>query len=327
MKKLFITKQIPEAALQVLKSYDFDIHIHSGDNIRSTEELIEHCLQYHAVLTASTHVLDKDFFTRCAHLKGVALTSVGYDNVDIRSATRVGVPVSNTPGVLSNATADIGLLLMLSVSRKAFYMHRAIVEGQWEANQLSGKLGIELYGKTLGIFGLGRIGLELARKCRALFQMKIIYHNRNRKTEAERELDAQYVSFEDLLQNSDVLSVHANLSDATRGIFSLEAFSQMKPGAIFINTSRGPLHNETDLITALNNKLIWGAGLDVTHPEPMKADNPLLQMENVCILPHLGSATIETRTKMAVMAAENIAAALNDHPMPQAINPQVYTRI
>ncbi len=157
--------------------------------------------------------------------------------------------------------------------------------------------------------------------------MNIIYHNRKPNPRAENELEAKYVSFDNLLAESDVLSVHTNLSDQTKGLFDRSVFNRMKPSSIFINTARGGIHNEADLIEALHNKVIWGAGLDVTQPEPMDRNNPLLFMPSVCVLPHLGSATVETRDKMAIMAAENIIAALHNLPMPQIINPEVYSSV
>ncbi|MCH5716720.1 NAD(P)-binding domain-containing protein [Niabella hibiscisoli] len=181
-----------------------------------------------------------------------------------------------------------------------------------------------MYGKTLGVFGLGNIGYEMAIKCKAAFGMNIIYHNRKPNAKAEQELDATYVSFEELLTQSDVLTLHANLSDTTKGIFNKQAFSKMKSNAIFINTGRGGLHNETDLKEALDAGTIWGAGLDVTNPEPMDKDNPLLTMPNVCILPHIGSATQEARNGMAVMAAKNVIAGLKNEPLPTIVNPDVY---
>jgi lactate dehydrogenase-like 2-hydroxyacid dehydrogenase len=186
-------------------------------------------------------------------------------------------------------------------------------------------LGQDLYGKTLGIFGMGRIGFNLATKCKAYFGMKIIYHNRKPRTEAEQQLGAQYVSFDELLKQSDVLSVHAGLSSETKGLFNIDTFARMKPTSIFVNTARGGLHQEDDLIRALENKTIWGAGLDVTNPEPMDKNNPLLQMPNVCVLPHVGSATVGTRDNMAIKAAENVIAVVKGQPMPNILNPEVYS--
>jgi glyoxylate reductase len=205
-------------------------------------------------------------------------------------------------------------------------MHKTIERGEWNFFEPTKNLGQELYGKTLGVFGLGRIGARVAHKAKAAYSMNIIYHNRSRNEAAEAELGATYVSFEKLLAQSDVITVHTNLSDETKGIFNQHAFAQMKPNAIFVNTARGGIHNEIDLIAALRHQTIWGAGLDVTNPEPMQRDNPLLSMENVCVLPHIGSATQETREKMALMAAQNIIKALQGEKMPQVINAEVYEK-
>ncbi len=325
--KVYITRMIPEAGLHVLRQAGVEVIQYTGKTNIEKEELVQNCQQADALLSVGPNKLDAAFLQACSHLKGIALMSAGYDQVDIQAATDNNIPVSNTPDVLSNATADVAFLLMLAVSRNAFYMHKTIGKKEWSFFEPTANLGIELYGKTLGILGLGRIGMSLAQKCTAAYNMQLIYHNRNRNTNAERTFGARYVSFEQLLQQSDVLSVHANLTPATKNMFNKAAFDQMKPTAIFINTARGALHNEQDLTEALKNQTIWGAGLDVTNPEPMLPDNPLLQMRNVCVLPHIGSATQETRSKMAVVAANNIVAALQGRPMPQVLNNTVYQKI
>jgi glyoxylate reductase len=198
-----------------------------------------------------------------------------------------------------------------------------IIDGKWSHFRPMAHLGFELRGKTLGIFGLGRIGLAMAKRCRGAYGMPVLYTNRNPNAEAERTVQAKKVSFDELLQQSDIVSVHCALSDETRGIFNKNTFSKMKPSAIFINTSRGPVHNEGDLIDALQSGIIWGAGLDVTNPEPMKRDSPLLQMENVAILPHIGSATLEARSEMSRMAATNIIEFYRGNKIPNCINPEV----
>lgn len=240
------------------------------------------------------------------------------------AATKHKVPVSNTPDVLSKATAEIAFLLMLAVSRKAFYNYQKILDGKWKQFEPVADLGIDLNGKTIGIFGLGKIGFEMAKKCKAAFEMNVIYHNRSRNEKAETELGAEYISFDELLQRSDVISMHANLTPETIGVFNKEAFAKMKPTAIFVNTGRGNMHNEEDLKEALDKGIIWGAGLDVTNPEPMDEDNPLLHYPNVCILPHIGSATQETRNAMAELAAKNIIAGLKGEKLPTIVNKDVY---
>ena len=317
--KIFISKKIPKAAIDLLNDHGHILSIYDKEEEISPQELIDYCQKNEALLFSGKNQLDADFFKSCSHLKAMALMSVGYDNVAVDIATAYNIPVSNTPGVLSKATSDIAFLLMLAVSRNAFMMHHFIRDDQWNFANRAENLGIELYGKTLGIFGMGRIGYELAKKAKAVYDMDIIYYSRSQKPELEKELQATYVDFDELVRRSDVISVHSNLSEETEGIFDSEIFRKMKSSAIFINTARGGIHNEKDLITALEQQQIWGAGLDVTDPEPMHPDNPLLKMKNVAVLPHIGSATVETREAMAIMAAKNLIAISEGKKMPQQI--------
>lgn len=323
--KVFITKQIPEVGIRLLKEAGHEITVHPHlDKPIPQETLIEQCKKHDALLVAGFAKIDEHFFKECPNVKVVSLFSVGYDSVDIEAATRNKIPIGNTPDVLSKATADAAFLLMLAVSRKAFYNYKKILVGNWKQFEPTADLGIDLHGKTIGIFGLGKIGFEMARKCKAAFDMNIIYHNRNRNEKAEKELGARHVSFYELLQQSDVVSMHANLTPQTKGIFNKDAFAKMKPTAIFINTGRGNMHNEIDLKEALDKGTIWGAGLDVTHPEPMDKNNPLLLYPTVCVLPHIGSATQETRNAMAELAAKNVIAGLKGEKLPAMVNKEVY---
>lgn len=321
--RIFISRIIPEAGRRLLLQAGHTLTEHAEKRPLSHEELIGACTSQDALLSVGHSRLDDDFFSRCRHLRGVALMSAGYDQVDIAAATHWKIPVSNTPGVLSAATADTAFLLLLAVSRNAFYNYRRIITGNWGFFEPTANLGIELYGKTLGIVGLGKIGADLAHKCKVVYNMRLVYHNRSASRFAAA-LGAEYLSFEELLQTSDVVSVHTDLNPATEGMFNAAAFARMKPGSIFINTARGKIHDERALTQALQSGHLWGCGLDVTHPEPMQPDNPLLTMPRVCILPHIGSATVETRNRMAVMAAENTLAALRGEKMPQVLNPSVY---
>jgi glyoxylate reductase len=319
--KVFITRAIFESGLQKLREAGIEYTQWTEKRDLTQQELIEHAKAHDALLFLGANKLDKDFLNACSHLKVISLHSVGYDKVDIEEAARLNIPVGNTPGVLSKATADTAFLLMLATSRKAFYMHKTIEKGEWGFSDPMANLGKELYGKTLGVFGLGKIGFEMARLCKSAYGMDIIYYNRSNNPEAEQELNARKVSFDELLANSDVLTVHTALTDETRGMFNKEVFNKMKPDAIFINTARGAIHNEDDLAEALEKGIIWGAGLDVTNPEPMKPGNPLLNMPNVCILPHIGSATLETRREMTRLAVENVIAGLKGEPLPNRVLP------
>ena len=322
--KVFISRKIPEAGLQYLR--DAGIHITEWVEKRDLlqEELIAHCENMDGLLSAGGNKIDQKFLEAVRHLKVISLHSAGYDNVDVAAATAIKMPIGNTPGVLSDATADIAFLLMLATSRKAFYMNKTIQQGAWGFFEPTANLGIDIRGKTLGVFGLGKIGFELAKKASAAFGMKIIYHNRGHHAEAEKELNAKWVSFDELLKSSDVLSVNTALTPETKGKFNREVFMKMKANAIFINAARGSIHNEDDLTEALQKGTIWGAGLDVTNPEPMRPDHPLLSMPNVCILPHIGSATEDTRAAMSLLAAKNIVAGLKGERLPFIVNPEVY---
>lgn len=322
-KVVFISSKIPEAGLALLKQDGYQVIEWDSERRINKEELIAHCKDAHALLNARSTQLDEEFFKACSHLEIVSLLSAGYDHVDLAAANNYRVPVTNTPGVLSKATADTAFLLMMAASRKAFFQHKKIINGKWQKNLPTDLLGIELRGKTLGIFGLGQIGLEMGRMCKRALDMEIIYHNRTRNEAAEEILDATWVSFDELLDRSDVISVHSALTADTKGRFNKDVFYRMKSNAIFINTSRGAVHNEMDLISVLEEKRIWGAGLDVTNPEPMSPDNPLLFMENVAVLPHIGSATVETRNEMSLLAAKNIIARFNDEVLLTCLNPEV----
>jgi glyoxylate reductase len=223
--KVFITRIIPEEGMRLLKDAGLKVEVWEEKRPLTKDELIERCLQADALLSVSTKI-DAEFLNACRHLKVIALHSVGYDNVDIEEATELKIPIGNTPGVLSAATADTAFLLMLATSRKAFFLHKQILEGNWGFFEPTANLGIELMGKTLGVFGLGNIGLEMARRCKGAYSMDIIYHNRSRNEAAESELGAVMVSFEELLEKSDVLSVHTSLTPETKGIFNLAAFGK-----------------------------------------------------------------------------------------------------
>lgn len=321
--KVFLNKRIPEIGITIMKENGLEVFIPENDKL-STEEWLQYCQDFDLILNVGFHQFDKNFFDLCPNIKAIALFSVGFDHVDTKEATARKIPIGNTPDVLSVATAETAFLLMQSVARRSSFYFERVKNGEWEDFDPLFALGQELNGKTLGVFGLGRIGFEMAEKCKNAFGMKIIYHNRNLNEEAQRKLEAEYVSFDELVQQSDVLSIHANFKAEQSELFNAKIFDKMKPNSIFINTARGGFQNEKDLYEALINNKIWGAGLDVTNPEPMIKKNPLLQLSNVCVLPHIGSATEEARNGMAKLAAENLVAFSKGKKMPACANEEVY---
>ena len=322
-KRILITRKLPEAAGALLKSAGHRVTQWDHGRDMTKDELRWWAKGHDAILTVGGNVIDEDFMDACPSIRMISLFAVGYDNIDISAATKRGIPVGFTPDSVTHATADVAFLLMQAVSRKMIFQYRRILNGEWRQFEPTGHLGTELRGKTLGVYGLGRIGMEMARRCTGAFGMTVIYHNRNRNAKAEAALPARWVTMDELLSQSDVLSVHCPLNTETRLRFAREEFRRMKRSAIFINTSRGGVHDEPALLEALQNGWIWGAGLDVTNPEPMAADNPLLFMENVVILPHIGSGTSETRDHMANTAAQNIIRFFQSGEVPACVNPQV----
>ena len=322
--RVFSTRIITAAGVQLMQDAGIEVNQWQEKRELSRSELLELCRQHHALILAGPLKIDSEFLDQCRHLKVIALHGVGFDNVDIEAATKLGIPVGNTPGVVDRATAETAFLLMLAVSRKALHNHKRIINGQWSFFEPTANLGIELSAKTLGIFGLGSIGFQMARLCKAAFDMNVLYCNRKPSIVAEQQLGAVRVSFDELLRRSDVLSVHAVLSAETRGLFNEDAFRRMKSSSLFINTARGAIHDETALLAALQNRTIWGAGLDVTSPEPMRPDNPLLNMEFATVLPHIGTSTEETRIRMVTLIARNVIAASRGEAIPFPVNPEVY---
>jgi len=321
--QVLVTRNIPVPGIDMLRQKGFSVTAWPHERPMTDEELVTEARKHNVILCVSADNIGTDFINTCSHLQMISQFAVGYDNINVPLATKLGIPIGYAPGAMNEATADISFGLMIAVARKFFYMHKGILRGEWTYFKPNAHLGIELNNKTLGIFGLGRIGMAMARRCKGAYDMNIIYCNRNVNAEAEKLYGAKRVSFDELLKQSDVISVHSVMSTETREIFNKDAFSKMKTSSIFINTARGGIHNEKDLVDALKRGTIFGAGLDVTNPEPMQIDNPLLHMENVCVLPHIGSATIEARNEMSRMAAENIIQFFKNGTVPNIVNPEV----
>jgi len=317
--KIFVTLNIPDSGIELMRKEGIEVIKWAQDLPMSLEEFNRVVKGYDGLLSTSNYKIDAKFLNNNRHLKIISQFSVGYDNIDVEEAAKLGVIIGNAPDSMTDATADIAFGLLLATSRKLFHHHKRIPAGEWTHFRPQAYLGMELKNKTLGIFGLGRIGLEFAKRCKGAYNMSVFYCNRTKNEEAETSINAKKVSFDELLSRSDIVSAHCALTDETKNTFDTAAFQKMKRTAIFVNTSRGQVHNETDLITALQNEDIWGAGLDVTNPEPMQKDNPLLKMENVAITPHIGSATVEARNRMSIYAAQNIIAFYKGEKIPYQV--------
>ena len=264
---------------------------------------------YHALLTTLADPITRKVLDSGPRLQCVANYAVGYNNIDLSAAQEKGIWVTNTPNVLTEATADIVWALILSCARRIPEGERLVRSGKFKGWHPLLLLGVDLIGKTLGFYGFGRIGKAVAQRGRG-WNMKVIYHQRHRETPlVEKRYNARFVSFETLVMESDVISVNAPLTDRTKHRFSLKEFKKMKSTAIFVNTARGLIHDEKDLALALKSKIIASAGLDVYEFEP-KIEPGLLKLNNCTLLPHLGSGTVKTRNRMALLAAENIELVL-----------------
>ena len=320
---VLVAREFPTSGIHMLVGKGFKLTLWEKEAPMTPAQLTAEARHFNALFCSLTEKIDAAFIKANSHLDIISQFAVGYDNIDIPAATKAGIAVGYTPGAMTKATADIAFGLMIATARKMFFNHKTILKGEWGTFVPCANLGMELEGKTLGVFGMGRIGLNLAMKCKGAYNMDVIYHSRSVHPEAEEKAGARRVDFSTLLEQSDVISVHSVLSPETKGIFNYNAFKQMKRDALFINTARGPVHNQDDLVRALDQQLIWGAGLDVTDPEPMDKNHPLLSMENVCVLPHIGSATRESRDMMSRMAAQNIIDFYTTGQVPHIVNPEV----
>ncbi|WP_240418496.1 2-hydroxyacid dehydrogenase [Paenibacillus periandrae] len=267
--------------------------------------------------------VNEELLAAAPNLRVVAQSSVGYDNIDIEACTRRGIPFGNTPGVLVEATADLTFALLLSSARRIHEGWEFVKSGSWK-NGVNISLGVDLFGKTLGIVGMGDIGCAVARRARAC-GLKLIYHNRSQRAD-DQLLEAQYVSFDVLLEQADFIIVLVPLSNNSRGMFGRKEFAKMKSSAYFINASRGPIVDTEALYESLRTNQIAYAALDVTDPEPISGDHPLLSLSNILITPHVGSATYETRNRMANLAANNLLAGLRGEKLPACVNPSVQVK-
>jgi glyoxylate reductase len=318
--KVFVTRQIPEAGLDLLKE-KCELEINREDRVLTKGELIKGVKQSDYLLSLLTDTIDAEIFDANPNLKIVANYAVGYNNIDVEEATKRGIIVTNTPGVLTDTTADFAWALLMAIARRVTEADKYTRAGKFKGWGPMLLLGSDVYGKTLGIVGFGRIGRAIAKRAKG-FDMKVLYYDPFRADEeTENLLNVKSVSLEELLKESDYVSIHALLIPETRHLIGAEQLAMMKNTAYLINAARGPIVDEKALAKALKNKQIAGAALDYEE-EPALAPG-LAGLDNVVLAPHIASASIETRSKMAVIAAENIIACLEGKKPPTIVNPEV----
>lgn len=319
---VFVTRKIPQAGLDYLKD-KVEMEIWEDELPPPRVVLLDKVKNTDGLICLLTDKVNAELLDHAPKLKVVSNMAVGFDNIDVPEITRRKIPGGNTPGVLTDTTADLAWALMLAAARRISEGERYVHAQKWRTWGPLLFLGVDVHHATLGIVGMGRIGQAVARRAKG-FDMKIIYYDTERKPDAEKDLGVEAVDFDGLLHNSDFISIHTILGESTKNMFSEKEFKKMKSNAIIVNTARGPIINPKDLYKALKEGTIRAAALDVTEPEPIPNDDPLLTLENCVIVPHVGSASLATRSKMSLMAAENLLAGIKGERLPNCINPQVY---
>ncbi len=316
---VYVARTIPEAGIELLQQHA-DVRLHSGALPPTREELLRGVQGCHGILCLLSDRIDGEVFDAAGEqLRVVSNFAVGYNNIDIAEAKLRGIAVGNTPDVLTDATADIAIALLLAVARRLKESAAAVAEGGWKTWEPTGWIGLDLVGKTIGIVGMGRIGAAVARRLAGGWGMKVVYTARSAKPELDREMSARHVELEELLSISDFVSLHVPLSPATTALIGAEAFTRMKTTAVLINTARGEVVDQTALEVALRERTIFAAGLDVCTPEPLPLDSPLLKLDNCLVLPHIGSATVDARNAMALRAARNVLAGVSGQALPYPV--------
>jgi glyoxylate reductase len=322
-KKIFITRNILPLGIELLKENQFEVEVSEFDGPIPRIILEQKAKESHGLITMLNDSIDANFLRSNSHLKIISNYAVGFNNIDIEAATINSIVVANTPDVLTKSTAEIAMGLMIVSMRNISISHLALMNNEFSGFNPHGFLGHSLWGKTLGIIGMGRIGEAFAKMAKNAFDMNIIYFNRSIK----KTFLGEQVELEFLLKNSDVISMHVPMNQETNEMIGIKEFQLMKKSAVFINTARGEVVNQDALFTALNNKFIFAAGLDVTTPEPLESGSPLLGLNNLFILPHVGSATYEARNEMSKMCAQNIINVFkNLRPLGDVNFDQVYLK-
>ena len=316
--KVFVTREIPEKGLRLVRDF-CDAEVWPGEMPPSRDALLHAVENVDGVLSLLTDRIDAVLMDSARKLRVISNMAVGVDNVEIPAATARHIPVGNTPGAMTDATADMTFALMMAAARRIVEGEKYVRGGKWKTWGPQLLLGADFAGSTWGIIGFGRIGQAVARRARG-FDLRVIYHD----PQAAPVYDAVPVSLEQLLRTADFISIHVPLTTATRHMINTETLRLVKPGAILVNTARGPVVDHDALYAALKGNQLFAAALDVTEPEPIPADHPLLELTNCIIVPHLGSASRWTRDQMAYLAAQNLISGLKGERLPHCVNPEVY---
>jgi glyoxylate reductase len=321
--KVFITRVIPEKGLEIIRR-EFDVEIWPDPIPPPYETLLQRGKGIDGLLCLLTDRIDGDLMDAIGpQVKVISQMAVGYDNIDITAATERGIPVGNTPGVLTDTTADFAWALLMAAARRIVEGDKFTRAGQWKTWGPIDFLGPDITGATLGIIGFGRIGQGMAKRALG-FDMRVLYFDKSYHPEAEQLYGAQFADLNTVLRESDFVSLHTVLSEETYHFMNEARLRKMKPSGVLINTARGPVVDSSALYRALSSGTIAYAALDVTEPEPIRQGDPLLSLDNIIIAPHIASASYQTRNKMAVMAAANLIAGLKGKHLPHCVNPQVY---
>ena len=326
--RIYVTRLISDKSLALVRQFAGQqsalLDVWPEDRPIPRDALLEKVRGVDGLLCLLTERIDTELMDAAGEsLKVISQMAVGYDNIDVAAASARRIPIGNTPGVLTDTTADLAFALLMAAARRLGEGERYVRTRQWQTWSPNLMLGTEVTGATLGLVGFGRIGQAVARRARA-FEMRVLTASRTRRPELESALGVEYTDFDSLLAQSDFVSIHVPLNPETRHLFGETQFKRMKPDAILINTARGPVVDQAALYRALKSGAIAYAALDVTDPEPIPPDDPLLALDNVIIVPHVGSATVQTRGKMATMAAENLIAGLKGERLPNCVNEAVY---
>ncbi|SES38053.1 2-hydroxyacid dehydrogenase [Salipaludibacillus aurantiacus] len=319
---VYVTRKVPEESLTALQEVaEVEMWPKAEDPV-PREVLLEKAQKASGLYTMLSDQIDEELLDNSPHLKVVANLAVGFDNINVEKATEKGISVCNTPDVLTDTTADLAFALLMAAGRRIVEAAEYVKDGKWQNWAPLLLAGTDIHHKTIGIVGMGRIGTAVAKRATG-FEMEILYHNRSRKKEAEEELGASYVSFEELTERADYVVCLAPLTEETKDLFTYDVFNKMKSSAVFVNASRGGVVVEEDLERALKEETIAAAGLDVFRKEPIPADHPLLSLTNVVALPHIGSASAETRHEMAALVSRNIASVLKGDTPEALVNEDV----